>query len=89
MANNTTGIYFFTWQNAMISCLNFQCILSLGLLTFVVNVSTLVFIILYETIRENYIVLIASLNFADALVGLSLLLEPTSAFVDFEACGLD
>ena len=89
MANNTTGIYFYTWQHTDDFILQLAVYISLGLVTFVVNVSTLVFIILYEKIRENYIVLIASLNFADALVGLSLLLEPTSAFVDFEACGLD
>ena len=89
MANNTTGIYCCTWQHTNDLIPRLSVYVSLGLVTFVVNVSTLVAIILFEKIRENYMVLIASLSFSDALVGLSLLLEPTSAFVDFDACGLD
>ena len=34
-------------------------------------------------------ILIASLNFADALVGLSLVLEPVSILVDYTECGFD
>ena len=48
----------------------------LDAVTFIVNVLTVAAIVLYEQTRENYIVLIASLNLSDALVGLSMTLEP-------------
>ena len=38
---------------------------------------------------ENYVILIASLNFCDALVGLALVVEPVSVFVDYTKCGFD
>ena len=40
----------------------------LGLVTFLLNAFTLLFIILYEELRENYMGVIAGLNFCDALV---------------------
>ena len=48
---------------------------TLGIVIFIVNVLTLIAIILYDRAWENYIILIASLTLADALVGLSLILE--------------
>ena len=48
---------------------------TLGIVIFIVNVLTLIAIILYDRAWENYIMLIASLTLADALVGLSLILE--------------
>ena len=49
---------------------------SLGMVTFIANVLTFIAILVYDHSRENYIVLIASLNFSDILVGFSLMLEP-------------
>ena len=48
---------------------------ALGIIILIVNVLTLTAIILYDRAWENYIILIASLTLADALVGLSLILE--------------
>ena len=90
MANNDTSeMYFWNWQNADGSILLEILYITVGLVTCIVNALTFVAIIMYEQTHENYLVLIASLNFSDVLVGLSLLLGPTRKFVDFDACGLD
>ena len=49
---------------------------SLGTVTFIANILTFIAILVYDHSRENYIILIASLNFSDILVGFSLMLEP-------------
>ena len=41
---------------------------SLGTVTFVINILTFIAILVYDHSRENYIVLIASLNFSDVLL---------------------
>ena len=90
MANNDTiEMYFWNWQNADGSILSEILYITVGLVTCIVNALTFVAIITYEQTHENYLVLIASLNFSDVLVGLSLLLGPTRKFVDFDVCGLD
>ena len=57
---------------------------SLGTVTFIVNILTFIAILVYDHSRENYIVLIASLNFLDVLVGLSLMLEPLRFHSDLD-----
>ena len=90
MANNDTSeTYYWNWQNGDGSILAEILYITVGLVTFIVNALTFVAIIMYEQTHENYLVLIASLNFSDVLVGLSLLLGPTREFVGLDACGLD
>ena len=89
MSNNTTEIYFQNWQTPYNFIPRVITTITLGLVTLIVNVLTLIAILVYEQTRENYMILIASLNFSDALVGLSLVLEPVSAFVDYTECGFD
>ena len=90
MANNDTSeMYYWNWQNGDAFILEDILYITVGLVTFFVNALIFVAIISYKQTHENYLVLIASLNFSDVLVGLSLLLGPTRKFVDFDACGLD
>ena len=89
MSNNTTEIYFQNWQTPDNFIPRVITTITLGLVTLIVNVLTLIAILVYEQTRENYMILIASLDFSDALVGLSLVLEPVSAFVDYTECGFD
>ena len=63
--------------------LRIVCYISVGTITFIVNALTLVAITFYERSRENYIVLIGSLSLSDAMVGLSLMLEPIIRYHDW------
>ena len=89
MSNNTTEIYFPDWLSPDDHRYRVITNATLGLVILIVNILTLIAILLYEKTRENYMILISSLNFSDALVGLSLVLDPVSILVDYTECGFD
>ena len=63
--------------------LRMVCFISVGTITLIVNALAFAAIVFYERSRENYVVLIGSLSLSDALVGLSLMLEPIMRYRDW------